>query len=184
MKLPVAALLALGAAACNAQGPGGNRAAGAAPATISMRPGLWETTVRILSVEAPTAPAEIQTRLRGAVSAAPVSERSCLSPADSADPAAAIRNISARGQPGLTCETGEGVFANGRVRMTLNCTTTNGQPGQRSAMVGSYTAETMQIAVVGESATPATEAMQSFPIRVGSTLTGRRVGDCPAGATN
>lgn len=185
MKLPAALLAALAAAACNSQGAAGNGNGGSqTPATVSMRPGLWETTMRVVSAEAPTAPQVIQDGLRAAVSAAPVTERSCLTPAEAANPADAIRDKTVGGQPGYTCETGEALFANGRIRMTLSCRSTTGQPDQRQAMVGSFTAETLQAAVSAESATPATDMMQSFPVRVESVLTGRRVGDCPAGAAN
>ena len=37
-----------------------------------MRTGLWETQLRVVSVEAPTAPPEVQERLRAGFSTAPV----------------------------------------------------------------------------------------------------------------
>jgi hypothetical protein len=180
MKLPAALLAALAAAACNSQGNEGGRTA----ASIAMRPGLWEMTKRVVSVEAPTAPPEIQSTLQAAVSAPPVVERSCLSPAEAVDPGTAIRDRVISDQTSYTCSTGESLFAGGRIRMTLTCRSTSGAPDLRQAMVGSFTAETLQAAVSGESATPATEMMQSIPVRVESTLTGRRVGDCPSGAAN
>jgi hypothetical protein len=188
MKLPAAALAAFALAACNSQGNGGQAggsAAGSDPAgTVSMRPGLWETTMRIVSVDAPNAPPEIQGTLRAASAAAPVSQRSCMTPAEAANPGAAVRDRTVRAQTGFTCETGETLFAGGRIRMTLTCRSQSGLPDQRTAMVGSFTADTLQVAVSAETATPASEMMQSFPVRVESTLTGRRIGDCPAGATN
>ena len=183
MRLPLILLLPLGAAACNRQA-GGNGAGGEGSAGVAMRAGMWETQMRILSVEAPGAPPEITDTLRAGISTAPVFERSCLTPAEAAYPVAAFRDRSTRENNNFTCESGESVFAGGRIRMTLNCRSTNGQPDLRQAMVGTYAADRFQAAVTGETATPATEALQSYPVRISSTLTGRRIGDCPAGAAN
>lgn len=185
MRLPAALLVALTAAACNSQGGNGQSAgSGAAPATVSMRPGLWESTTRVVAVDAPTAPAEARPELEAALTAPPTVESSCLTPAEAADLALAIRNRVLRDQPGYVCETGESLFANGRIRMTMSCRSTSGGPGMRQAMAGTYTAERMQLAVSAEGATPATPQAQSIPIRIETTLIGRRVGDCPAGGTN
>jgi hypothetical protein len=183
MRLPLAGLLALCAAACNGQA-GGNAAGGEPAAEASMRAGMWETQMRVLSIDAPGAPPEIQATLRAGISTAPVFERSCLTPAEVANPVAAFRDRSSRENAGYACESGESVFSGGRIRMTLNCRSTSGQPDLRQAMVGDYGADRFQAAVTGESATPATETLPSYPVRISSTLTGRRIGDCPAGAAN
>jgi hypothetical protein len=183
MRPPLALLLVLGAAACNGQA-GGNRAGGEGSADLAMRAGMWETQMRILSVDATGAPPEIQNALRASISAAPVFERSCLTPAEAANPVVTFRNRSARENAGYTCESGDSVFTGGRIRMTLNCRSSNGQPDLRQAMVGSYGADRFQAAVTGETATPATDALPSYPVRISSTLIGRRIGDCPAGTTN
>lgn len=182
MRLPLALLLVCGAAACNRQA-GGN-AAGGEPAADTMRAGLWETQMRILTIDAAGAPSQVQDALRAAISTAPVFERSCLTPAETANPVAAFRDRSTRENAGYTCESGESVFSGGRIRLTLNCRSTNGQPDLRQAMVGDYGADRFQAAVTGETATPASDALPSYPVRISSTLTGRRIGDCPAGATN
>jgi len=183
MRPPLALLLVLGAAACNKQA-GGNGVGSEPAAETSMRAGMWETQMRILSVEAPDAPSEIQNALRSGTSTAPVFQRECMTPAEVANPAATFRDRSNRENAGYNCESGESAFAGGRIRMTLNCRSTNGQPDLRSAMVGSYGADRFQVAVTGESATPATDAMPSYPVRISSTLIGRRIGDCPGRATN
>lgn len=183
MRPALALLLALGAAACNGQA-GGNRAGSEGAGDLSMRAGMWETQMRILSVDATGAPAEIQNALRASVSAAPVFERSCLTPAEAANPAATFRDRSTRENASYACESGDSVFTGGRIRLTLNCRSTSGQPDLRQAMVGTYAADRFQAAVTGETATPATDALPSYPVRIASTLIGRRIGDCPAGATN
>jgi len=183
MRPTLALLLVLGAAACNGQA-GGNRAGGEASAELSLRTGMWETQTRILSIDATGAPAEIQDALRASISTAPVFARSCLTPAEVANPVAAFRDRNARENAGYACESGDSVFSGGRIRLTLNCRSSNGQPDLRQAMVGSYGADRFQAAVTGETATPATDALPSYPVRISSTLTGRRIGDCPAGTTN
>jgi hypothetical protein len=183
MRLPLAVLLALAATACNRQA-GGKAAGGEPAAETSMRAGMWETQMRVLAIDAAGAPAEVQDALRAAISTAPVFERSCLTPGEVANPVAAFRDRSSRENAGYACESGDSVFSGGRIRMTLNCRSTNGQPDLRQAMVGDYGADRFQAAVTGETATPASDAMPSWPVRISSTLTGRRIGDCPAGATN
>lgn len=181
---PLAALLALAVAACNGQAARNGAAGGGAAAGNAMRAGMWETQMRILSIDAPDAPAEIQDGLRAGISAAPVFDRSCMTPSEVADPATAFRDRSQRENNGYNCQLGESVFSGGRIRIALNCRSTNGQPDLRQAMVGNYTADNFQAAVTGATATPATDVMQSYAVRITSTLTGRRIGDCPAGATN
>ena len=182
MRPPAAGLLALGLAACNAQS--GGTGARTQPAEVSMQPGMWETTYRILSIDLPTAPPEIVEGLRAGISTAPVIERSCLTPAEAAAPGNAVRDRTMRRQPGYVCETGESLFAGGRIRMSLSCRSTTGQPDLRQAMVGSYGAETLQAAVSGASVLRAGDTGPAYPVRVESTLTGRRIGDCPADAAN
>lgn len=188
MKLPLVALLALGAVACNKQaggnGASGNGTGSAQPAAISMRAGTWETQMRILSVEAPDAPPEVLEVLRASLSTVPAAESSCLTPAEAANPGNAFRDRSARDNPGYSCELGEPLFSGGRIRLTLTCRSANGQPELRQAMVGTYGADRFQAAITGETATPATDTTPSYPVRISSTLTGRRIGDCAAGATN
>ena len=175
---PAALLAALAATACNA--PEGNGGQGT---TVSLRPGLWETTTRVVSLSAPTAPPEVQSQLQASLAEPPVVERSCMTPAEAANPAEDIRNRVMREQTGYVCETGEALFANGRVRMTLICRSTGGAPEVRQAMAGTFTAETLQVAISGEGATPATDMAPSIPVRVESMLVSRRIGDCPDGTT-
>jgi hypothetical protein len=182
MNPPVAALLVLGLAACTAQGDGNG--GGAQAAGIAMRPGMWETTFRVISIDLPTAPSEIQDTLRAGISTAPVFDRDCMTPGEVADPAASLRDRTARGNPGYACERGESVSANGRIRITPTCRSTSGQPDLRQAIVGSYGADSYQVAVGGATATLATEMLPSYPVRISATLTGRRIGDCPANAAN
>lgn len=190
MKRTAALLAALSIAACNSQGgnngQGNGQAANAGqpPALVSIRPGQWETTTRVVSVDAPNAPPDAQAQLQASLSSPPAVERSCVSPAEAADMAGALRARVARDQPGYDCQTGEALFAGGRARLSLVCRSPNGGPEMRQAMAGTYTAETIQLAVSAEGATPATEQSPSIPIRVETTLTGRRVGECTGNETD
>jgi hypothetical protein len=148
-----------------------------------MRPGLWETTTRVVAVDAPTAPPDARAQLQAALSAPPDVERSCVTPAEAADMAGALRARLARDQAGYDCQAGEALFANGRARMTVICRSASGGPEMRQAMAGTFTAETMQLAVSAEGATPATAQAPSIPIRVETTLTGRRIGECTGNET-
>lgn len=139
---------------------------------------------RIVAVDAPNAPPEAQSQLQASLSAQPTVERSCVTPAEAADMAAAISARVARDQEGYTCQTRESVFAGGRARMAMVCRPNGGGPEMRQAMAGSYTAETIQLAVSAEGATPATAQSPSIAIRVETTLTGRRVGECTGNETD
>ncbi len=188
MKRPAALLAALAAAACsqqvgNVQGGNGQAGSGQAAAAVAMRPGLWETTTRVVAVDAPAAPPEVQSQLQAAASAPPDVERSCVTPAEAADMAGALRARLARDLAGYDCQTGEALFANGRARMTVICRSASGGPEMRQAMAGTFTAETMQLAVSADGATPATAQAPSIPIRVETTLIGRRIGECTGNET-
>lgn len=190
MKRTAALLAALSIAACNSQGgnnvQGNGQAAnaGQAPALVSIRPGLWETTTRIVSVDAPTAPPEAQAQLQAGASQPPTVERSCMTPAEAANMATALGERVARDQPGYDCQVGDAVFAGGRARLTLTCRSQAGGAEIRQAMAGTYTADTIQLAVSAEALTPATEQSPSIPIRIETTLTARRVGECTGNETN
>lgn len=177
-----AAFLALGLAACSGQGGGGN--GGQAAGTIAMRPGWWETTMRVLAIDSPNAPPELMDGLRTGISMAPVTDRSCMTPAQSANPAEAMRVRALPNQQASGCETGEALFANGRIRMLITCHMPNGQPAMRQAMVGSYSADRIQMAVSAQTSMPGNDLSPAFRVRIESEMTGRRLGDCPAGQAN
>jgi len=186
MKLPVAALTALALAACNSQdNAGANRTAagtasaspGVPAAAATLRPGRWEMTMRVVSLDLPNAPPDMAERLRAQPMPPAQTTASCMTPEEASDMAGNIRRQIVQNQANMSCEIGDQQFGNGQVRISLNCRGLNGQPDQRLAMVGSFTDSTLQAGITAASSMQTgTGAMQA--VRIESTLTGRRVGEC------
>jgi hypothetical protein len=183
MKLPAAAFVALLLAACNSQQPGNgngtaaNRSVAAGPsAAAQMRPGRWEMTMRVASVEMPSAAPEMQEQLRSQLPPPQVS-RSCLSPEDAANPVTNFQRQVTQ-NPAMSCTLNDSIFAGGTIRISMTCSAANGQAEQRVAMVGGFTDSTVQMAVSADSVTTATPGATPTAVRIQSTLTGRRLGEC------
>lgn len=186
MKLPAVLLLPFAIAACNSQNNAGNQAAGnasaAAPAAApagpaTLRPGRWEMTMRVVSFDMPNAPPEMLAQLRAQPMPPPQTNASCMTPEEASDMVGNFRRQVLQNQPNLSCQIGDQQFGGGRIRISMNCTGRNGQPDQRLAMVGSFTDSNVQIAVSADSAAPVGDGTTQA-VRIESTLTGRRVGEC------
>lgn len=183
MRLPVAALTVLALAACNARdNAGANRTAAGNPsassgAAATMRPGRWEMTMRVVSVDMPNAPPEMAERLRAQPLPPPQTTASCTTPEEASDMIGNIRRQIVQSQTNLSCDIGDQRFGNGQIRISLNCRGLNGQPDQRLAMVGSFTDSSIQAAISAASSAPIGDGTMQA-VRIESTLTGRRVGEC------
>jgi hypothetical protein len=193
MKPPVALLLPLAIAACGS--PGGNGAARAnkaaaatsanpataapaapgAPAAASgerLQAGQWELTAMIRSIDAPGAPAGQQAALRRRLGR-PLANRTCLTEAQTRD----FASFGNRVGPPRGCTIGDRVYANGIIRMSLSCSVP-GRPGTiRATTVGRYTPTTLEVATNQETPGPGGGTM-----RMSATISGRRIGACPAAA--
>lgn len=180
MKLPAAAALVLAMAACNSQGGNANQAAaGGTPSAVAPTPlaaGRWEMTMRAVSLELPNAPPEISAQLRGQPLPAPQIQYDCVTPQEAADPMAGFRQQLIRDQPNLSCEPTEQQFSGGRIRIAMNCRGLNGQPDERLALVGSFTATSLQAAVSTTTTAPVAGTMQR--VQIENVMVGRRVGAC------
>jgi len=190
MKLPAVLVAAFAVAACNSQNDAGanrtaagNGAASAAAPAAVMRPGRWEMTMRVLSLDLPNAAPELVQQLRAQPMPPPQVTANCLTPEEAADMGANIRRQIVQNQQNLACETGNQRFDGGQIRVSLDCRGRNGQPDQRLAMVGSYTDSNLQTAITAASSMQAPDGTQQ-EVRIESTLTGRRVGECTGDETD
>jgi hypothetical protein len=182
MKLPAAALTVLALAACNSQNKAdANRtAAGGSPAgtsggpASSLQPGRWEMTMRVVSLEVPNAAPETAEQLRAQPMPPPQMTPNCVTPQEASDFVGNFRRQLVQNNV-TSCDLGDQQFGNGRIRISMTCRAQNG-PEQRLVMVGSFTETSIQAAVTAASSMPVNGAMQS--VRIESTLTGRRVGEC------
>jgi hypothetical protein len=186
MRTAPVLLAALGVAACNQQGDAGaNRTAagngavpaGAPAAAAALRPGRWEMTMRVISLDLPNAPPEMVEQLRAQPLPPPQVTANCMTPQEAADMGGNIRRQVVQNQANLSCDAGNQRFDSGQIRISLNCRGLNGQPDQRLAMVGSFTDSSLQTAITAASSMPAADGTMQ-EVRIESTLTGRRTGEC------
>jgi len=181
MKLPAAILLPFAIAACNKQdNAGANRMAagnGAQAASATLQPGRWEMTMRVIALDLPNASPEMAEQLRAQPMPPPQVTANCMTPEEAADMGGNIRRQIVQNQANLSCDVGDQRFDSGQIRVSLNCRGLNGQPDQRLAMVGSFTGTSLQSAITAASSMPAADGTMQ-EVRIDSTLTGRRVGEC------
>jgi hypothetical protein len=182
MKLPAAALLAFAIAACNSQNGGGtNQAAGPAPsppaAAETLRPGRWEMTARLVSLDMPSAPPETREMLRAQSPPPPQVTANCVTPEEASDLLGSFRRQILQTQPNLSCQVGDQRFGGGQIRFSMNCRGMNGQPDTRMAIVGNFTDGSVRMAVSADSSmTLANGTVQSA--RLETMVTGQQVGAC------
>ena len=194
MRPPAALLLPLALAACGGPGSnqaaagnsaGGNQAAAAAPADSGtaapatppamagalLQPGQWELTATVRALDAPGVPPARQAALRQRLGR-PIVDRTCMTEAQTRD----FARFANRDQLGHGCSIGDRVYANGIIRMQVSCPVP-GRPGtMRMTTQGRYTPTSLDLAMTQEVPGPSGAAM-----RMSATISGRRIGACPAG---
>jgi len=170
--IAAAGLLAL--AACGSSGTksdeNGSAAAkgGGAPAgAVKLQPGQWEMTMETLNVTAPGLPPAILASMKRPK----VTTQNCMTPEDAEGPNGKFLSGGDQGN----C-THEGfTMAGGRLHGSTTCTAPGGAGKTTMAMDGQYAPQSMNIAMT------MTSDMGGRQLKVESRMTGRRIGDCPAG---
>ena len=179
MRKIMAAGAALLVAACGGQSDGDqakgdNKAAAASAdagggvtvgdgASVTMEPGLWEMTVQVAGVEMPNMPA-------GVTPAMPATTvRSCLTPQQVAQPNADFFS----GGNAQGCRSENFSVAGGRIQGTITCDAQG--TSTRITMDGRFAATSYEMTQRSEVAAGGTN------VTTETRVTGRRVGDCPAG---
>lgn len=160
------------AAALSACGGGdgdGNKAAGAAggggggAGGATMQPGEWEMTTTVTNMNVPGMPAGMKAPMP-----APQTARNCLTPADVAENANFVNESAGEG-----CTAQNSSMRGGRIQATVQCNRPEGQ--MRMTMNGQYTPTTLEL----------TQQVQTTAggqnVEMEARITGRRIGDCPAG---
>jgi hypothetical protein len=155
----------------------------AGPGPQSIQPGQWEMTQQLGQVDMPGAPPQVLAQIRARQNRPPQTSRTCITPAQAANPMGQFREMMTRGQHGATCQPTDTVFGGGVIRISVVCRGTGGGPSQgRFAMEGTFTGTTIQARVSIDAQGPAAGGHGTQTMRMSSTLSGRRVGECPAGA--
>ena len=168
-----AAVLALSACGSGNDGESGNKAgsvqgnsAGGGSPAATMQPGEWEITTTVSRINVPGMPSGMNMPMPP-----PTTVRSCLTAEQAAQPGADFVTGSGENQ-GCTYESNS--VSGGRIQATVQCTA-QGQT-MRTTVNGQFTATSFEVEQqVQTSAQGANMEMQS-------RTTGRRVGDCRAGA--
>jgi Protein of unknown function (DUF3617) len=156
----------------------------AGPGPQSIQPGQWEMTQRLAEVDMPGAPPQVLAQIRARQNRPPQTSRTCISAEQAANPMGQFREMMTRGQRGATCQPTDTVFGGGVIRISVVCRGTGGGPSQgRFAMEGTFTGTTIQARVSIDAQGPAPGGRPGTQtMRMSTTLSGRRVGECPAGA--
>jgi hypothetical protein len=168
--LIAASLLAL--AACGsksdgnstkASGGGGGLFGGGA---VSLQPGEWEMTMELLNIDAPGMPPQVVAAMKQQTAK---SSRTCISPEEAKGPKPGDLTGQGRGN----CKNEGYVWEGGRIAGTTVCT---GEGTKSTAVLdGSYTPQSMTLSM--KNTTEAAGNKMVMDMR----MSGRRVGDCPAG---
>ncbi len=134
-----------------------------------MRPGQWEMAVQTVSVEAPNMPKQVADMMAARQK---MTTRNCITPQQAQNPGADMF----RGKKDGNCTYENFSVSGGRVKGTMTCKGGD-QPGAVTLeMDGRYDAESYDISQ------KMTMAMQGMSMKIDARVTGRRIGDCPAGA--
>jgi hypothetical protein len=136
---------------------------------MQLRPGQWETTTQILSMEAPGVPAEATK----AVTDEKTTVATCITPEQAAKPDASFLS----GQQGANCSYSDFDMSGGKVRGRISCQNKDAPGSMTMAMSGTYAEEEYDFGMDMELRGDAPGQSMTMKART----SGRRVGECPAG---
>ena len=157
-----ASAMILALAACGSGGSGSE-----------MQPGEWEMTMEMLEVSAPSMPPAAAAQMKQQMKQAPVTTRTCVSEEEAKGP----KPETLTGKAGNNCRTEGFSWAGGKVAGKTICDSPTGGK-MTMTMDGEYgpTSMTMNMKT-------STEA-QGIPMTMDVRVSGKRIGDCPAGKEN
>jgi len=153
----------------------GSTAAPAGPAMagdVRLQAGQWELTALIRSIDAPGGSPEQQAAMRRQVGR-PITNRVCMTEAQARDFGRFATRSNAAG-----CAMPERVYGAGVIRLRVSCPAPGGRPGNvRMTTQGRYTPTSLDLGMNQEVPGPGGGTM-----RMSATMSGRRIGPCPAGS--
>ena len=170
--MTAASLAALAACGSSDNGKGNGSATATAPAgggtTVKLQPGEWEMTMETLNVDAPGMPPQVAAAMKKQQRA---SSRDCMTPEEAEGPKAEMF----KGADGANCKQEGFVWSGGRIQGTTTCTGEKGVGKVSMTMAGQYSPTSMDVTMK-----MVTEAAGT-PMTIETRMTGRRIGECPAG---
>jgi hypothetical protein len=167
-SIGIAAALALAGCGGNG-GEGGNSGGGGGggSAGLTMQPGQWEMTTTVTRMNMPGMPAGMN------ATPPPNTTRDCLTPEEVARANADFVRESA----GEGCTSQNSSMSGGRIQANIQCDRPEGQT--RMTMNGTYTATTLDMTQQVR-----TTIAGGQTVEMDARMTGRRIGECPAGEEN
>ena len=176
---------AAGNAAGNASGgqPGPSSSAAPAipagdPSAQTIQPGEWEMTSEMVSVEAPGAPPQVAAQLRAQLASQAQTRRQCITAAEAANVG---RNLVGADATARGCQFSDSTFAGGVIRIGVNCRQPGGQASMRMAVAGSFSGTQLNAGIRMNLTGPSQGSNGVQAINMAGRITGRRIGECPAG---
>jgi hypothetical protein len=142
-----------------------------------LQPGQWEMGLQLKTLEMPGAPPEMVAQLRSAMSQSQPA-RSCLTAEEARNPLAQMREMVVQGQA-ANCRFTDEVFGGGVIRIRATCPGSGGRGGGQMSMEGSFTATTLNATLTARGSSP---RVPGATMNMTAEITGRRTGDCAAGA--
>jgi hypothetical protein len=136
----------------------------------AMEPGEWEMTMETVNVSAPNLPPEALAQMKRP----PVTSRTCMSAEEAKGPKPDTFTGNAGG---ANCKTEGFSWAGGKIKGTTTCSPPGGGK-MTMAMDGDYGPNSMTMNMK-----TSTEA-QGMTMNMDARITGKRIGDCPAGKEN
>lgn len=165
-----AGLLALAACGGSDKADGNGSAAksgAAAGGDVKLQPGEWEMAMETISVTAPGLPPAVAASMKQPR----VTNRTCMTQEEAEGPKADMF----AGSSGANCKQEGFVWAGGRMKGTTTCSGTGGTGKVSMMMDGQYSAQSMDVNM------KMTTEAAGTPMTVETRMTGKRLGDCPAG---
>lgn len=155
----------------NSAAGGGEKSATSSDAdggNMQLKPGQWEMSFEMTNVSAPGMPAGAADMMR----TPKTTVKSCLSEAEASKPDADLF----QGKKDDSCKAEGFAMKGGRVTGTMICKGTEGAGETKLTMEGQYGSTSFDV-------TSRTEVKgEGMAMTMESRSTGRRIGDCPAGA--
>jgi len=165
--ITAAGLLALAACGGPDDKADGTGSAAGSGGQVKLQPGEWEMTMETVSVTAPGLPASVA----AAMKQPKATSLTCMTPEEASGPKADMF----AGSAGANCKQEGFTWSGGRIKGKTTCEPAGGAGKTVMEMDGQYSAQSMDMNMK-----MSTEAAGT-PMTVETRMTGKRVGDCPAG---
>ncbi|HVQ08813.1 MAG TPA: DUF3617 domain-containing protein [Allosphingosinicella sp.] len=138
----------------------------------SIRPGQWDMTMEMTSIEAPGAPDAMVQQMRSQLASQRRTQSQCVTAEEARNP-----SRSMTGQNPAGCEFSDTTWSGGNIRVRATCRPAGG-PQMQMSLEGTYGAEQINSRINMNMEMPNPAGGAPMQIRVGGTMTGRRTGDC------